>query len=319
MTPPLTLRASDHDDVPFIGEAPAWASDHTATDYVIRLGSNDSNRLPEQQLVVGLMARLGVTSCGDWAEASHSSSLIVTGNGPTAWALWQALWRAVSTADVWVTPLAQPPVRLLLCDMDSTLITTESLDELAAYVGIGSEVAQITARAMNGELDFKAALDERVRLLEGLEQSTIDACVASTELSDGAQELMAKAGACGVRTVLISGGFTPFAEHVAGLLNMDHIVANRLEFTGGRLTGRVLNPIVTRETKLQVLTRECEQLGITLQQCCTLGDGANDIAMLQAAGTGVAFRAKEVVLAATPWHLSRSPLSVLTDWLHWPE
>lgn len=285
---------------------------------MIHLGSPESNRQPEQKTAVGLMARLGLTSTGDWQEHALSSALRVTANGPGAWALWQTLWCTITTADVWIAPAEQTPVRLLLCDMDSTLITTESLDELAAHTGIGEQVAAITARAMNGELDFIEALRQRVGLLKNLDYEVVERCVLQSELSEGALALMAKARQHDVRTVLISGGFTPFAEHVAKILGMDHYIANRLDVVAGKLSGRVIEPIVTKDTKLQVLRKECETLNIELAECCTLGDGANDISMLQAAGTGVAYRAKEVVLSATPQHLIHAPLDVLTEWLPWP-
>jgi len=311
------LRSNDLAEVPFGAQRPTWALDEEASDYVIKLASVKSELSVEQQTSVGLMARFGITSTGDWLNSSHSCSLHITTNGPGAWSLWQALWRSIKSADVWLTPAQQPPIKLLICDMDSTLIPTESLDELAAHVGIGEQVARITSQAMNGELDFVEALNQRVGLLKGLDYTVVEDCVAQTEFNRGALELIQHARNSGVTTVLVSGGFTAFAEHVGRALGCERVVANELEVSNGALTGKVLEPIVTKDTKLTVLKQLCEELGILPEQCCTIGDGANDIPMLQAAGTGIAYRAKTVVLAATPFHLTHAPLNALKPMLSW--
>ncbi len=300
------------------GDSPGWAAQNAAGDYLIKLAAPEQALAGHCETITALMARSGITSTGDWIPTPAGSELHITASGSGAWALWQALTEAISSADVWLCAAGQPVTRLLICDMDSTLITTESLDELAAFVGIGEQVATITSRAMNGELDFVEALNERVGLLKNLDYSVVEQCVAETRLNKGALELIAHARNCGARTVLVSGGFTPFAEFVGQKLGCDRIVANTLEIADGALTGRVLDPIVTKDTKLDVLHEECQQLGITPEECCTIGDGANDIPMLVAAGTGVAYRAKNVVLKATPHHLSHADLNVLNHWLRWP-
>ncbi len=298
--------------------APVWAAQTGADDYVIKLVAPDQALTQHCETVTALMARSGISSSGDWIHTPDRCELHITASGDGAWALWQTLTATLATADVWLCPAEPPAVRLLICDMDSTLITTESLDELAAFVGIGEQVAAITSRAMNGELDFVEALNERVGLLKNLDYSKVEQCVKETAFSKGAIELITHARARGTRTVLVSGGFTPFAEYVGQKLGCDRIVANILEIADNALTGRVLDPIVTKDTKFEVLQQECQELGITPEECCTIGDGANDIPMLVAAGTGVGYRAKNVVLNATPHHLSHANLDVLNHWLRWP-
>jgi phosphoserine phosphatase len=301
----------------YSGEPPRWATRTAADAYVIKLASEIEGLDPERQTVAELMARAGITSTGDWLDSPHGYELHITANGVSAWSLWQTLTAAITATDVWLAPVRQAAIKLLICDMDSTLITTESLDELAAHVGIGEQVAAITSRAMNGELDFVEALNERVGLLKNLDYSVVEQCVAQTRFNTGARELIAHARTHGARTILVSGGFTPFADFVGRQLGCDRIIANTLDIAGHALTGRVLEPIVTKDTKLEVLQQECRDMGITAEQCCTIGDGANDIPMLVAAGTGVAYRAKDVVLRATPHHLSHAPLDVLNGWLNW--
>ena len=225
---------------------------------------------------------------------------------------WTALCGRINDADVWVHAQHKQPVRLLMCDMDSTIIPTESLDELAAEIGIGQQVADITARAMAGELDFKQALDQRVGLLKGLDVSIIDDCVAKTTINPGAAELVAKAKQAGIHTVLISGGFGPFVSYVANLLGFDNWFSNTLEVKDAKLTGQVLPPLVDKNTKLQVLKQEIERLNIQPEQACTVGDGANDLGMLGHAGFGVAYRAKPIVLQETHYHLQHGNLDDIT-------
>ncbi len=311
------LRSTDLDEAPFDAHSPAWAADQNASEYVIGLASDSSMLSAAQHACVGLMARLGVTSTGDWVMSDHCCTLAITTNGPGAWALWKTLWRTLTAVDVWLTPLERPSVKVLICDMDSTLIPTESLDELAVHAGIGEQVADITAKAMNGELDFIEALNERVGLLKDLDYAVVDECVKLTEFNPGASELLKHARTSGVTTVLVSGGFTPFAQYTGDALGFDRVVANTLDVQNGALTGKVLGPIVTKDTKLTVLRQLCEELNVSPEQCCTIGDGANDIPMLQAAGTGIAYRAKPVVLAATPYHLTHAPLDALVSLLPW--
>ncbi len=206
---------------------------------------------------------------------------------------------ALPHLDVIIRPSDAPLPRLLVADMDSTMITVECIDELADYAGIKPQIAAITERAMRGELDFAAALTERVACLAGLDESVIDRCLAErVRPMPGAQALIGTLAAHGTRCVLVSGGFTRFAEPVAEMIGFHRAVANVLEIEGGKLTGRVLPPIIDSATKLSVLQAEAAALGIGMKDCIAIGDGANDIPMIAAAGLGVAYQGHPKAVAA---------------------
>jgi phosphoserine phosphatase len=188
--------------------------------------------------------------------------------------------------------------RLLLADMDSTIVTSETLDELAAYAGLKDKIAAITKRAMNGELDFKAALRERVGMLAGLSVEALEATWEQTELMPGAQELVRTMRADGAHCVLVSGGFTFFTGRVSEKLGFHAHFSNRLDVAEGKLTGKVVEPILDRDAKLAMLKRLAGELNLPLAETLTVGDGANDLDMIKAAGLGVAFHAKPVVAGA---------------------
>ena len=214
--------------------------------------------------------------------------------------------------DVVVQPTEGRAKRLLVADMDSTMITVECIDELADYAGIKPEIAAITDRAMRGELDFEAALDARVALLAGLDESVIERCLAErVTIMPGAQTLVRTMRARGGRCVLVSGGFMRFAEPVARAIGFDQAIANRLVIEGGTLTGAVDRPIVDAATKLETLHAKAAALGIGLDAALAVGDGANDLPMIQAAGLGIAFRAKPVVAAAAMARVEREDLTAL--------
>lgn len=201
--------------------------------------------------------------------------------------------------DLFVRRADAPPARLLVADMDSTMITVECIDELADYAGIKAEVAAITVRAMAGELDFRAALAERVALLAGLREQVIEDCLAErVRPTPGAEVLIRTLKACGVRSVLVSGGFTRFAGPVAAMIGFDHVVANVLEIADGVLTGRVLPPIVDSAAKLAALNAELAALRAGASEAIAIGDGANDVPMLAAAGQGIAYRGHPAAVAA---------------------
>ncbi len=214
--------------------------------------------------------------------------------------------------DVIVQPAAHREKKLLVADMDSTMITVECIDELADFAGIKPQVAAITEAAMRGELDFAGALDARVTLLAGLEDSAIDRCLAErVRVMPGARELVRTMRARGAYTVLVSGGFTRFAEPVAEMIGFDRVIANRLEIAGGKLTGRVERPIVDAATKLDTLLAERARLGLGKAETLAVGDGANDLPMIRAAGLGVAYRAKPVVAAAAAARVDHGDLTTL--------
>jgi phosphoserine phosphatase len=184
---------------------------------------------------------------------------------------------------------------LLIADMDSTIITGETLDELAGFAGIGEKIAAITKRAMNGELDFKSALRERVAMLKGLDLGALEKTWQQMRLTDGAREVVATMRGKGALTALVSGGFTFFTAKVAAELGFDVHRSNVLLDDGVALTGQVGEPILDRDSKLAALNELAGQRGVKLHATLAVGDGANDLDMIRAAGLGVAFHAKPVV------------------------
>ncbi|MEM9439774.1 MAG: phosphoserine phosphatase SerB [Pseudomonadota bacterium] len=202
--------------------------------------------------------------------------------------------------DIAVLPAHHRRKRLLISDMDSTMITVECIDELADFAGVKSDVAAITRRAMKGELDFAAALRERVALLEGLHVTVIDEVYAErVRLMSGARILVQTMRGFGATTALVSGGFVPFAERVAHDIGFETVIANRLEIVDGRLTGQILPPITGAETKLSTLTQLMRSHNLHPDETLALGDGANDLPMIKAAGLGVAFRPHPVLADAS--------------------
>lgn len=216
-----------------------------------------------------------------------------------AGAVRSALETLLPHADIIVRPADAPFPRLLVADMDSTMITVECIDELADYAGIKPQIAAITERAMQGELDFAAALRERVACLAGLDQAVIDQCLAErVRPMPGAQTLIQTVGARGTRCVLVSGGFTRFTGPVAATIGFHRAVANVLEIENGRLTGRVIDPIVDSAAKRATLEAEAAALGADMAECIAIGDGANDIPMISAAGLGIAYHGHARAVAA---------------------
>jgi phosphoserine phosphatase len=185
--------------------------------------------------------------------------------------------------------------RLVVLDVDSTLITEEVIELLADEAGVQGEVAEITARAMAGELDFEGSLRERVRLLAGLDAEAIGRARRRIRLTPGARTFVATLQRLGAKVAIISGGFTPFTDWLRTELALDHAFANDLEIIDGRLTGEVLGPVVDRARKAELLRWIAAQDGIPLSQTVAIGDGANDLDMLATAGLGIAFNAKPVV------------------------
>jgi phosphoserine phosphatase len=213
--------------------------------------------------------------------------------------------------DIVVQPLEGRRKRVLVADLEATIIENEMLDELADFVGMRAQVAEITRRAMNGELDFAAALAERVALLRGLPVSVLDEAARRIRVMPGARSLVATSRKAGVRTALVSGGFTIFAEPVAASLGFDRVIANRLEIADGRIAGTVRTPIVDGHAKRDALVALAAAEGVPIAATLAVGDGANDLPMLLAAGLGVAFHAKPVAAAAARWHIEHADLTAL--------
>ena len=214
--------------------------------------------------------------------------------------------------DVCVQPLAGRRKKLLIADMDSTIIGCECLDELADFAGVKDEVAAITERAMRGELQFEAALRERVRMIAGLPLEDLERCYRErVRLNPGARTLVRTMAADGARCLLVSGGFTFFAAKVAADAGFHAARANWLKEADDRLTGEVGEPILGREAKLQALNEETAALGLQPADAIAVGDGANDLAMIEAAGLGVAYRAKPIVAEQADARVDHCDLTAL--------
>jgi phosphoserine phosphatase len=226
---------------------------------------------------------------------------------------WAAVRAAVggATVDTITTPAEGRRKRLLVSDMDSTIVTSETLDELADFAGLKGRIAAITARAMNGEIDFKAALRERVAMLKGLPLHALERTWLRVQLTSGARELVATMRSHGAYAALVSGGFTFFSGRVAALCGFDLHRSNTLLDDGSVLLGRVAEPILDRDTKLATLSGLAAERGLPMSATLAVGDGANDLDMLRAAGLGVAFHAKPIVAAEARARVDHAGLRAL--------
>jgi len=214
--------------------------------------------------------------------------------------------------DVVVQPAEHRRKKLIVADMDSTMITVECIDELADYAGIKAQIAAVTEAAMRGELDFGEALDARVALLKGLDEGVIARCLAErVKIMPGARELVRTMRGWGATAILVSGGFTRFAEPVAAEIGFTRAIANVLEIADGKLAGTVTKPIVDASTKLATLSEAVLDLGLSRAETLAVGDGANDLAMITQAGLGVAYHAKPVVAAAAGARIDHGDLTTL--------
>ncbi|MEM9032897.1 MAG: phosphoserine phosphatase SerB [Pseudomonadota bacterium] len=228
-------------------------------------------------------------------------------NAGSAWADLQS-----RATDLVIQPGEGRRKRLLIADMDSTMIEQECIDELAAEAGVGSRVAEITARAMNGDLDFEAALKERVGLLRGLDMAVIDRVLTTRiTLAPGGPELVSTMRVHGAHAALVSGGFTAFTGSVADKLGFDEHHANTLLTEQGRLTGEVARPILGRDAKVAALEKICARLRISEGDALAVGDGANDLGMIDRAGSGVAMHAKPAVAAQARIRINHGDLTAL--------
>lgn len=198
---------------------------------------------------------------------------------------------------------------LLVMDVDSTLIREEGIDLLGEKAGVGREVADITERAMRGELDFRKALFERVALLKGLPETIFEDVLQEMHFTQGAHDLVETLHARGYKVGLVSGGFHETVDSLAKELGIDYVKANRLEVKDGKLTGRVLGDIVTKETKKNCLEQWAGENGLGLSETVAMGDGANDLPMIQTAGIGIAFCAKPIVKEQAPYQINTADLT----------
>jgi len=245
---------------------------------------------------------------GAWLDEGDAADLIFAAEPEAA----RAVLESLSGIDVVVQPSLGRAKKLIVADMDSTMITVECIDELADYAGIKAQIAAVTEAAMRGELDFEAALDARVALLRDLDASAIDRCRAErVRIMPGAKTLVRTMRAHGARAVLVSGGFTVFAKPVAAEIGFDVAIANILGIADGRLDGTVARPIVDAATKLTTIETERVALGLAAADTLAVGDGANDIPMIQAAGLGVAYHAKPKTAAAAAARIDHGDLTAL--------
>lgn len=199
--------------------------------------------------------------------------------------------------------------KLLVADMDSTIITSETLDELAAIAGKGDEIAAITKRSMLGEINFHDALRERLAMLEGIAITVIEETLTTVTLTAGARTLVKTMSSDGAFTALVSGGFKDFTGPVADMAGFDDNIGNRFDIENGRFTGRVAEPIVGPEAKLETLTRLAGERNIPMAETLAIGDGANDVQMIRAAGLGIAYRGKPVARDAADARIEHSGLT----------
>ena len=243
-----------------------------------------------------------------WIDEGDAADLSFAGDHKSArWAL-----QALPDMDFVVQPDEPRWKRLLVADMDSTIIGQECIDELADYAGLKNEVARITERAMQGEIDFSGALRERVRLLAGMDQSELARCLLErVKITSGAETLVQTMRAGGTSCLLVSGGFLTFAEPIAKTVGFDRVRANRLIFAGGKLSGEVGDPIVDAMTKYEALIETREQLGLAREDVMAVGDGANDKLMIEEAGLGIAYKAKPALTAVADAELKHHGLDAL--------
>ena len=258
---------------------------------------------------LGLLREVDPTaSFRHWTDEGDAADLSFDGDMKTA------RWALASIEGVDVVVQADEPRwrRLLVADMDSTIIGQECIDELADYAGLKDKVSRITERAMQGELDFKGALRERVRLLAGLDERALSQCLAErVEVTAGAETLVQTMRAGGASCLLVSGGFLSFANPIAKTVGFDRVRANRLVFAGGKLSGDVGDPIVDATAKRDALIEVRDELGLQAEDVLAIGDGANDKLMIEEAGLGVAVRAKPALVEVADAELKHHGLDAL--------
>ncbi|SKA33685.1 phosphoserine phosphatase [Enhydrobacter aerosaccus] len=238
----------------------------------------------------------------DWLADGIACDLPFDGTAPDI---------ALAGIDAVTVPVLARRKKLLVADMESTMIENEMLDELAEFLGLRDKIAAITARAMNGEIDFAGALEERVGLLKGLPVARLDEAARRIRYTPGGATLVATMRQHGAFCALVSGGFTYFTSLVRKALGFDIDAANVLRHDGQTLSGSVQPPILGKEAKLATLDRLCVERQLGIAEAMTVGDGANDLPMLQAAGLGVAFHAKPVVAAQVPARINHGDLTSL--------
>jgi phosphoserine phosphatase len=268
------------------------------------LGQGDVSAARDALAQAGLAVEAPV-----WIDAEEAVDLPFSGDRASARAALEAL---NLPADLFVLTKANRDCRLFIADMDSTMITVECIDELADYAGLKAEIADVTERAMRGELDFAQALHGRVALLAGLDAAMIDRCrTERVRIMPGAKALVRTLRARGAQTILVSGGFVPFADPVAAEIGFDQAIANVLHIEDSKLVGTVGVPIVDAARKRHELLEAAWGAGLTRDQTIAIGDGANDIPMIEASGLGIAYHAKPKTRAAADAAVERGDLGTV--------
>ena len=277
--------------------------------YVATLLTNPARPLLDATAIESLRDAWG-GGVAEWLNPGIAAEFPMEMVPANRWQVWQDF--QAQGIDLAIQPAKGRQKHMLLADMDSTMIEQECIDELADEAGVGAYVADITARAMNGELEFEDALRERVALLKGLDESVITKVLEKRiTFTPGGRELIATMKARGGYAVLVSGGFTAFTAHVAEALGFDENRANTLLAESGKLTGAVAEPILGRDAKVAALDEITARLGLQASDVIAVGDGANDLGMLDRAGAGVALHAKPAVAAQCDLRVNHGDLTAL--------
>ena len=284
--------------------------------YILSILTHPETPLPADlpQHAQEVLARHGLEDEGHrWLSPEVAFEMaFAAGDAPDQQNLQSAF--AEIKADVTVLPAKNRRKKLLIADMDCTIITSESLNDLAELSGFGEEVAGITARTMAGELDFGQSLIERMKIIAGSDAQLIDTIIADAELSEGAAALVATMNHHGARTILASGGFTFLTEVIAARLGFDEHYANQMVIENGTITGGLIPPLLDQNAKATRLQTTIAEMGITADDVATIGDGANDRGMTELAGLGAAFRGKDALKAVATATLDHADLRGLL-WL----
>lgn len=277
--------------------------------FVVTLLTSPSKRNLDSALVDSLRNAWGGSEA-NWLSPDEAAEFVVPVAPENQWHVWGDVQKM--GVDLVIQPATARRKQVLLADMDSTMIQQECVDELATSAGVGDQVAAITKRAMNGEIGFEGALRERVALLKDLNSGAIETVFRTRiTFTPGGDTLVATMKAAGAYTALVSGGFTAFTKRVAARLGFDEHRANHLRLAGGFLTGEVSEPILGREAKVEALEEITRARGLTEADVLAVGDGANDLGMIERAGTGVALHAKPTVAARAEVRINHGDLTAL--------
>ena len=280
--------------------------------HILVLISNPAAPALTLEVLAGVAAKCKITSAPKWLKSGVAAEFDIEGQEPRTMEDMVRTVLSGQAIDIAVVERTTRKKAILIADMDSTMIEQECIDELAAELGIKEQIATITAQAMRGELDFEAALTSRVALLKGLPESVIQK-VLDTRISymPGGQTLVSTMKKHGAYCALVSGGFTPFTSAVAAKLGFDENRANTLLIENGNLSGKVGMPILGREAKVQALEEIAKKLKLSVENAIAVGDGANDLGMINRAGLGVALHAKPAVAAEADVRIDHGDLTAL--------